>query len=64
MFDFSEGKVVKLTHESIHVVVLGFASAVITEKDIRKEFVYRTVSFSPDFLVVATVLCLHYGYVI
>ncbi|XP_004492890.1 DNA-directed RNA polymerase I subunit rpa43 [Cicer arietinum] len=37
-----EGKVVKLTHESIHVVVLGFASAVITEKDIRKEFVYRT----------------------
>ncbi|CAI8588962.1 unnamed protein product [Vicia faba] len=36
-----EGKVVKLTHESIHVVVLGFASAIITEKDIRAEFVYK-----------------------
>ncbi|XP_061368554.1 uncharacterized protein LOC133311514 [Gastrolobium bilobum] len=36
-----EGKVVKLTQESIHVVVLGFSSAIISEKDIRKEFVYK-----------------------
>ncbi|KAL1368143.1 hypothetical protein HN51_022283 [Arachis hypogaea] len=37
-----EGKVVKLSQESIHVVVLGFSSAIITEKDIREEFVYKT----------------------
>ncbi|KAJ1443609.1 Nucleic acid-binding, OB-fold [Sesbania bispinosa] len=37
-----EGKVVKLTQESIHVVVLGFSSAIINEKDIRDEFIYRT----------------------
>ncbi|RDY14018.1 hypothetical protein CR513_00978 [Mucuna pruriens] len=37
-----EGKVVKLTQESIHVVVLGFASAIIAEKDIREEFVCKT----------------------
>lgn len=43
----SEGKVVKLTQESIHVIVLGFASAIITEKDIREEFKYKTVSTSP-----------------
>lgn len=48
MLFFSEGKVVKLTHESIHVVVLGFASAIITEKDIRAEFVYKMVSFSQE----------------
>ncbi|KAL1307827.1 hypothetical protein HN51_049728 [Arachis hypogaea] len=36
-----EGKVVKLSQESIHVVVLGFSSAIITEKDIREEFVYK-----------------------
>ncbi|XP_027352464.1 uncharacterized protein LOC113863188 isoform X2 [Abrus precatorius] len=37
-----EGKVVKLTQESIHVVVLGFSSAIIADKDIREEFVYKT----------------------
>ncbi|KAK7340412.1 hypothetical protein VNO77_21114 [Canavalia gladiata] len=37
-----EGKVVKLTQDSIHVVVLGFSSAIITDKDIREEFVYKT----------------------
>ncbi|KAG5013965.1 hypothetical protein JHK82_026100 [Glycine max] len=37
-----EGKVVKVTQESIHVVVLGFSSAIITEKDIREEFVCKT----------------------
>ncbi|ESW11681.1 hypothetical protein PHAVU_008G050600 [Phaseolus vulgaris] len=37
-----EGKVVKLTQESIHVVVLGFSAAIITEKDIREEFVCKT----------------------
>ncbi|KAI4354095.1 hypothetical protein L6164_002994 [Bauhinia variegata] len=37
-----EGKVVKLTQGSIHVIVLGFASAIITEEDIREEFVHKT----------------------
>ncbi|OIW07348.1 hypothetical protein TanjilG_10183 [Lupinus angustifolius] len=37
-----EGKVVKLTQESIHVVVLGFSSAIITEKFIRDDLVYKT----------------------
>ncbi|XP_038898978.1 uncharacterized protein LOC120086413 isoform X3 [Benincasa hispida] len=37
-----EGKVVKLRQESIHVIVLGFASAVITNEDIRDEFKHRT----------------------
>lgn len=37
-----EGKVVKLTQESIHLVVLGFSSAIIAEKDIREEFVCKT----------------------
>jgi len=37
-----EGKVVKLTQTSIHVIVLGFSSAVITDEDIRKEFKYKT----------------------
>ncbi|KAA0063270.1 putative DNA-directed RNA polymerase I subunit RPA43 [Cucumis melo var. makuwa] len=37
-----EGKVVKLRQESIHVIVLGFASAVITYEDIRDEFKHRT----------------------
>ncbi|KAF8411997.1 hypothetical protein HHK36_004556 [Tetracentron sinense] len=36
-----EGKVVKLTKESIHVIVLGFSSATITEEDIREEFTYK-----------------------
>ncbi|KAI4356265.1 hypothetical protein L6164_000298 [Bauhinia variegata] len=37
-----EGKVVKLTQGSIHVIVLGFSSAVISEEDIREEFAYKT----------------------
>ncbi|PON93862.1 Nucleic acid-binding, OB-fold containing protein [Trema orientale] len=37
-----EGKVVKVTQGSIHVIVLGFSSAVITDEDIRNEFVYKT----------------------
>ncbi|KAL3738301.1 hypothetical protein ACJRO7_019776 [Eucalyptus globulus] len=37
-----EARVVKLTPESIHVIVLGFASAVIIDEDIREEFDYRT----------------------
>ncbi|KAK4804954.1 hypothetical protein SAY86_004771 [Trapa natans] len=37
-----EGKVVKLTQESLHVIVLGFASAIITREDIREEFAYKT----------------------
>lgn len=36
-----EGKVVKVTQGSIHVIVLGFASAIIPEQDIRDEFVYK-----------------------
>ncbi|KAI9200704.1 hypothetical protein LWI28_011910 [Acer negundo] len=36
-----EGKVVKLTQESIHVIVLGFSSAIIIDEDIREEFKYR-----------------------
>ncbi|KAL5700087.1 hypothetical protein ACHQM5_025605 [Ranunculus cassubicifolius] len=37
-----EGKVVKVTKESIHVIVLGFSSACITEEDVREEFRYKT----------------------
>ncbi|VVA95379.1 unnamed protein product [Arabis nemorensis] len=36
-----EGKIVKLSPESIHVVVLGFSAAVITDFDIREEFKYK-----------------------
>ncbi|XP_057974855.1 uncharacterized protein LOC131162417 isoform X2 [Malania oleifera] len=36
-----EGKVVKLAQESIHVIVLGFSSAIIIEEDIREEFKYK-----------------------
>ncbi|XP_038700161.1 uncharacterized protein LOC119997308 isoform X2 [Tripterygium wilfordii] len=36
------GKVVKITPESIHVIVLGFSSAIIAYEDIRKEFKYET----------------------
>ncbi|KAI4389959.1 hypothetical protein MLD38_002121 [Melastoma candidum] len=37
-----EGTVAKLTSESIHLVVLGFASAVVVDGDIREEFEYLT----------------------
>jgi hypothetical protein len=46
ILSFPEGKVGKLTQTSIHVIVLGFSSAVITDEDIRKEFKYKTVSGS------------------
>ncbi|PSS17162.1 DNA-directed RNA polymerase I subunit RPA43 [Actinidia chinensis var. chinensis] len=36
-----EGKVVKLGQQSIHVIVLGFSSAIIIEEDIREEFKYK-----------------------
>jgi DNA-directed RNA polymerase subunit E'/Rpb7 len=36
-----EGKVMKITQDSIHVIVLGFASAVINAQDIRQEFKYK-----------------------
>ncbi|GAB4852502.1 hypothetical protein Ancab_016716 [Ancistrocladus abbreviatus] len=36
-----EGKIVKLARESIHVVVLGFSAAIITEEDIRDEFKFK-----------------------
>lgn len=39
----AEGKIVKLSPESIHVVVLGFSAAVITDVDIREEFKYKMV---------------------
>lgn len=38
---FLEGKVVKLAKESIHIVVLGFSAAIITEEDIRDEFKFK-----------------------
>lgn len=53
---------IKVTPESIHAVVLGLSSAIITEKDIREEFVYRTVSASPEFFV-AVIFALCCGYV-
>ncbi|XP_078428481.1 DNA-directed RNA polymerase isoform X2 [Wolffia australiana] len=36
-----EGKVVKLSKESIQVVILGFCAAAITVEDIRREFRYK-----------------------
>ncbi|KAK4786576.1 hypothetical protein SAY86_010409 [Trapa natans] len=45
-----EGKVVKLTQESLHVIVLGFASAIITCEDIRKEFTYKTIKGKESIL--------------
>lgn len=45
----SEGKVVRLTQASIHVIVLGFSSAIITDQDIREEFNYTTVSTTCPF---------------
>ncbi|KAJ8429536.1 hypothetical protein Cgig2_025722 [Carnegiea gigantea] len=36
-----EGRVVKIARESIHVVVLGFSAAVITEEDILDEFKFK-----------------------
>lgn len=41
----------KLTQESIHVIVLGFASAVINSEDIREELRYKTVSISYFFVL-------------
>lgn len=39
-----EGEVVKLTPHAIHVVVLGFSSAVIADDDIRDEFKHKLKS--------------------
>ena len=39
----SEGKVVKITRESIHCIVLGFSSAIITDENIRNELKYKAV---------------------
>lgn len=36
-----EGKVVKLGKECIHVIILGFSSAMIMSEDIREEFKFR-----------------------
>ncbi|KAL9395063.1 hypothetical protein Peur_014348 [Populus x canadensis] len=36
-----EGKVVKITRESIHCIVLGFSSAIITDENIRNEIKYK-----------------------
>ncbi|XAR61677.1 hypothetical protein NMG60_11016164 [Bertholletia excelsa] len=36
-----EGHVVKLSQQAIHVIVLGFSSAIITEEDIREEFKFK-----------------------
>lgn len=36
-----EGKVVKITRESIHCIVLGFSSAIITDENIRNELTYK-----------------------
>ncbi|KAK7860342.1 hypothetical protein CFP56_039745 [Quercus suber] len=45
----TEGKVVKLTERSIHVIVLGFSSAIITVEDIREDFNHKIVSSSSSF---------------
>ncbi|KAK8571242.1 hypothetical protein V6N13_103371 [Hibiscus sabdariffa] len=37
-----EGKIMKLCQESIHVIVLGFSSAIITAENIRGELKYRS----------------------
>ncbi|KAG9143795.1 hypothetical protein Leryth_011462 [Lithospermum erythrorhizon] len=37
----SEGVVVKVSQQSIHLIVLGFSSAVIMEEDMRDEFKYK-----------------------
>ncbi|CAH8284866.1 unnamed protein product [Eruca vesicaria subsp. sativa] len=36
-----EGEIVKISPESIHVIVLGFSAAVVTDLDIREEFKYK-----------------------
>ncbi|KAJ6998777.1 hypothetical protein D5086_011588 [Populus alba] len=36
-----EGKLVKITRESIHCIVLGFSSAIITDENIRNELKYK-----------------------
>lgn len=43
VFFFAEGKIVKISPETIHVIVLGFSAAVVTDIDIREEFKYRMV---------------------
>lgn len=45
-YGYAEGKIVKLSPESIHCVVLGFSAAVVTDVDIREEFKYKVVCMS------------------
>ncbi|KAJ4779051.1 DNA-directed RNA polymerase [Rhynchospora pubera] len=45
-----EGKVVKIGADSIHAVVLGFASAAILKDDIRDEFKYKEKSEAGAFV--------------
>nr|CAD1844808.1 unnamed protein product [Ananas comosus var. bracteatus] len=40
-YNTTEGKVVKRSKESVHVIVLGFTSAAIMSEDIREEFKYK-----------------------
>ena len=49
IMSLTEGKVVKLTERSIHVIVLGFSSAIITGEDIREDFNHKIVSSSSSF---------------
>lgn len=62
---FLEGKVVKIARELIHVVILGFSAAVITEEDIRDEFkfkikngqeIYRSTSHKRHVIKVGTMI--------
>lgn len=45
----------KLSPESIHVVVLGFSAAVITDVDIREEFKYKMVIVLPDIVLIVLI---------
>ncbi|KAF3676763.1 hypothetical protein FXO37_05164 [Capsicum annuum] len=38
-----EGEVVKVGQQSIHIIVLGFSSAVIADEDIREDFKYKII---------------------
>ncbi|XP_074320739.1 uncharacterized protein LOC141657406 isoform X1 [Silene latifolia] len=38
---YLEGKVVKLAQDAIHVVILGFSAAIITDENIRDEFKFK-----------------------
>ncbi|XP_047323585.1 uncharacterized protein LOC124927243 [Impatiens glandulifera] len=46
-----EGKVLKISPQSIHIVVLGFVSAVIAEEDIPENFKYRVKKHGKELFV-------------